>query len=225
MLLIYVVCLFLLVIYSKKIRSNPSIYAAIRWLLLTLLISSEIIYQIWTSIHEIWMDNLPFHLCGVAGIVGAVALVTLKKEWIAITFFIALIPALLALLTPDLLYDFPNFRYFKFFIHHIAISLTAVFLAVTSRPGTITFKTMLTTYLLLVGYALFVGIIINPQLNANYLYLSRPPAIASPLDWFGSGIWYRLNLGLITFIVFYLQLITYQAMERKVHVRERGGGS
>ena len=162
------------------------------------------------------MYNLPFHLCGIAGLVGATALFTLNKKPMVITFYIALIPALLALLTPDLPYDFPNFRYFKFFIHHITISLTAIFVAIiASKSQAITLKGMLETYLYLVIYAFLVGLVINPWLNANYLFLSHPPVSATPLDWFGSGIWYQLNLGIACFIVFFLQFLSYRPLQRK----------
>lgn len=210
MLLIYFVLAILLLYFQSDIRSNKKAYQRIRWILFTLLIVCEVSYQSWTATHGIWLYNLPFHLCGVAGIVGALALWTLNRSLIAISFFIGLIPALFALITPDLLYDFPNFRFFKFFIHHIAISLTSLFLAIISTEGTITANGMLKTYAYLVIYALFTGFIINPWLNANYLFLAHPPEISSPLDWFGSGLLYYLNLGIVCFIVFTLQYFLYR---------------
>lgn len=213
-LLLYLAGACLLIYFHREIKTNSKLFQWIRWVLFCLLIISEVSYQIWTAYHGIWLHNLPFHLCGVAGIIGALALLTLNHRLIAVTFFIALIPAFLALLTPETPYEFPNFRFFKFFIHHIAISLTGLFFAVTSRHGVITGKRMIETYLYLVAYALFVGFIINPWLDANYLYLSHPPEVASPLDWFGSGIWYRLNLGIVCFLVFTLQYLGYRWWQR-----------
>ncbi len=37
----------------------------------------------------------------------------------------------MALITPELPYDYPHFRYWKFFIHHIVISWSSIFLVVT----------------------------------------------------------------------------------------------
>lgn len=214
-LVIYLLLAFILLYFRREIRSHHSLFQSIRWILFTQLIASEVFYQLWTFTHGIWLDNLPFHLCGVAGIVGAIALLTWNKNMITIAFFIGLFPALMALITPDLQYDIPNFRYFKFFIHHISISLTSLFLAVTSPAGTITLKRMLQTYLYLVIYAFFIGLVINPWLDANYLFLARPPASASPLDWFGSGIWYILNLGLVALIVFFLQYHAHRFVEKQ----------
>lgn len=216
MLFLYASGAFLLLFYHHHIRSKKRLFETIRWTLFTLLLGCEITYQIWTAIHGIWVHNLPFHLCGIAGLVGAAALFTLNKKLMIITFYIGLIPAFLALLTPELPYDFPNFRYVKFFIHHIAISLTAIFVAIiAAKSGAITLKSMIETYLFLVMYALLVGLVINTLLNANYLYLSHPPTTPSPLDWFGSGIWYRLNLGFVCFIVFFLQFLSYRPLRQK----------
>lgn len=215
MLFLYAACVFLLLIFRKNIIHNNSAFQRIRWILFTILIASESSYQIWTAIHGIWFKNLPFHLCGVAGIIGAIALFTLHRKLIAIIFFIGLIPAFLAILTPELLYDFPNFRYFKFFFHHIAISVTSIFLAMTSKPGTITMKSMLETYFYLVLYALFVGFIINPSLETNYLYLTETPTTSSPLDLFGEGMMYRINLGIIAFIIFYVQLVAFRFFKKE----------
>ena len=216
MLFLYAGGAFLLLFFHQRIHSNKRLFQIIRWILFSLLLGCEITYQIWTAIHGIWMHNLPFHLCGVAGLVGAAALLTLNRKLMVMTFYIGLIPAFLALLTPELPYDFPNFRFVKFFIHHIAISLTALFVAILSaKSGAITLRGLMETYLYLVLYALLVGFVINPLLNANYLYLSHPPTNASPLDWFGSGIWYRLNLGIVCFIVFFLQFLSYRPLQEK----------
>lgn len=221
MLMLYGACVILLYKFCSEISNHATIFQTIRWLLFSLLIGSEIIYQLWTATHGIWVKNLPLHLCGVASLIGAIALLTLHKKLMAISFFIGLIPAFLSLLTPDLPYDFPNFRYFKFFIHHIAISLTSIFFAITSDSDTISTKSMLETYGYLVVYALFVGFIINPALESNYLYLADTPTVSSPLDWFGDGILYRLNLGVVTFFVFYIQLQAFRFAKKKHQLKKR----
>ena len=216
MLSIYFISVILILVFRKQIQSNPTIFQMLRWLFFILLIGSEITYQSWTATHGIWKDNLPFHLCGIASLTGAFALLTLNKKLIAVTFFIGLIPAFAALLTPELPYDFPNFRYFKFFIHHMTISLTSIFLAVTSKPDSITFKSMMHTFLYLVIYASLIGFVINPWLDANYLYLSHTPTASTPLDLLGTGAWYRINLGILAIVVFFIQLICYRFLRRKL---------
>lgn len=214
MLAIYLLVVFLILYFHREIRANNRIFQSIRWLLFIFLITSEATYQTWTATHGIWQDNLPFHLCGVAGLVGALALLTLNKKLISVAFFIGLIPAFAALITPDLPFDFPNFRFFKFFIHHIAISVTSIFLAVTMKDNIITLKSMLHTYIYLVVYAFIVGLFINPWLNANYLYLEGPPNTNTPLSLLGNGFWYLINLHILAFVVFYLQFLSFRFFKK-----------
>ncbi|WP_083334839.1 YwaF family protein [Sediminibacillus halophilus] len=109
---------------------------------------------------------------------------------------------MLALITPDLPYGAEHFRFWKFFLHHIAISWTGIFL-VLSIPIRITLASMLRAFLFLVSYALVVGVLINPLTGANYLYLARPAA-DTLLNHFGSGIIYYINLVTATFVAFVL---------------------
>ncbi len=216
MLLIYFSGIMLFVIFIKKVLSNTYLYNTIRWILFSLLILSEVSYQTWTALTGIWslQEHTPLHLCGVAGITGAIALVTHNRKLIQVTFFIGLIPAFLALVTPELPYDYPHYRFWKFFVHHTAISWTSIFLVATSSLK-IKFKSLLEVYGYLLIYAIIIGFFINPLLNSNYLYLSHTPTATTPLDVLGSGIWYYVNLCGLAFIVFFVQLQIYKLLKRE----------
>src|SRR5699024_4898036 len=153
-LIIYLLGIVIFLSFSKKVLNHATIYNTIRWGLFSLLIFSEVSYQTYTALNGIWSlgEHMFLHLCGVAGITGAIALVNHNKKLIQITFFIGLIPSFLALITPELPYDFPHYRYLKFFIHHITISWTSLFLVVSNHV-TITFKSFLKTYGYLLIYA------------------------------------------------------------------------
>ncbi|TFJ92397.1 TIGR02206 family membrane protein [Lentibacillus salicampi] len=200
-----------LLLFSKKILNKASAYNIIRWSLFSLLVLSEISYQTYTALNGIWSmgEHMFFHLCGVAGVTGAIALVNHHKQLIQITFFIGLIPSLLALVTPELPYDFPHYRYLKFFIHHMTISWTSIFLVV-SHPVTISFHAVLKTYMYLLIYAAIIGFLVNPLLGSNYLYLSQTPTANTPLDLLGSGVWYYVNLCVLAFVVFLVQYLVYR---------------
>lgn len=174
MLILYFIGLVILLLTYKGIRASPSTYNFIRWTLFGLLVLSELSYQVWAAVNGIWnlRDHMPLHLCGIAGITGAIALATHNKMLITITFFIGFIPAFLALVTPELPYDYPHFRFWKSFIHHMTISWAGIFPVVTSSVK-ITFKSTLEAYGYLLLYAAVVGFFINPVLDSNYLYLSH----------------------------------------------------
>ncbi|MFD1360931.1 YwaF family protein [Lentibacillus salinarum] len=215
-LLIYFAGVAVFLSLAKKILNNPAAYNMIRWSLFTILILSEVSYQTYTALNGIWSlrEHLFLHLCGIAGITVAIALINHNKRLIQITFFIGLIPSFLALVTPELPFDFPHYRYLKFFIHHMTISWTSIFLVVSSHV-TITFKSFLKTYGYLLIYAVLIGFLVNPLLGSNYLYLSHTPTASTPLDLLGTGTWYYVRLILLAFAVFFVQYVIYRLVTRQ----------
>ncbi|WP_163971412.1 YwaF family protein [Oceanobacillus halotolerans] len=206
----------LIINFRKNIRTNLFLYQAIRYSLFIILITAELVYQLWALKNNIWnpQEFIPLHLCGIAGITAAVALVTNNKKLILLTYFIGFIPPLLALLTPVLPYDYPHFRYWKFFIHHMAISWSAIFLIITI-PLKISWRDMFHSYGYLIGYAAVIGFLLNPMLNANYLFLNESPTGHTLLTLLGDGIFYYANLCLLALILFSLLVVFHKIFSRK----------
>lgn len=205
MLIIYAVALLILLMGTRKIRKHPNIYQLLRWTFFTLLICSEISYQIWALLNGVWnlREHIPLHLCGIASILAMISLLTQNKKLIQITFFIGVIPPLLALITPVLPHDYHHFRFWKFFIHHIVISLASVFLVIGNRIE-LRLKAIGEAFAYLILYAIVIGFIVNPLLNSNYLYLAYIPLANTPLQFLGEGFWYYINLGLAALASFFL---------------------
>ncbi|SDK16397.1 TIGR02206 family membrane protein [Sediminibacillus albus] len=219
MLIIYSAGAAALLINSSRISQRPSLYRAIRWGFLIVLVLSELVYQGWAIYHHMWSfpDHMPLHLCGIASITAMLALLFQKDKLIQMTFFLAVIPAFLALVTPDIPYGYEHFRFWKFFIHHMAISWSGIFLSMAGNTN-ITFASMMRTFLLLIAYALFIGMIINPLTGANYLYLARP-AEDTLLTLFGEGFSYYINLSTTALIVFYLLYLSMKFYRRSRQIR------
>lgn len=222
-LIIYFAFTLLFLLTFRKIKNNTLACHTIRWTLFVSMVASEILYYIWVIVNEVYSfsEHLPLHLCGIAFIIGSIALVNYNRKLIQITYFIGFIPAMLALLTPELQYDYPHFRYWKFFIHHIAVSWTSIFLIMTSSVN-ITFKSMLESYGYLLLYAAMIGIIVNPLLGSNYLYLTGTPTANTPLDLLGDGIIYYVNLCFLAFLVFWGLLALYKVVFRKIRSKKMG---
>ncbi|WP_281863706.1 TIGR02206 family membrane protein [Planomicrobium okeanokoites] len=198
--------IFLLIVFRKQLMSRPLPFQVLRWILFSLLLLSEVSYQYWTISNGIWnfAGHVPLHLCGVASITAMIGLLTMRRSWIQISFFIGIVPAFLALVTPDLPFDYHHFRFWKFFVHHTAIPWACLFLAL-AKPETITLRSVIKVFLLLVAYALAIGYLVNPLTDANYLYLMQLPNTVTPLSFFGDGIWYYLNLGITALLLFLFQ--------------------
>jgi hypothetical integral membrane protein (TIGR02206 family) len=216
MLAVYLFVLVSLFITYKKILYHHQVLQTIRWLLFGLLFISELSYQVWAVVNDVWnlRDHMPLHLCGLASITAMIALVTKNKTLILLTFFIGIIPAFLALVTPELAYNYQHYRFWKFFIHHMAISWTGVFLILTNEIK-ITLPSLLKTFFFVLLYALVIGVFVNPALGSNYLYLSNKPISSTPLDILGKGYWYYQNLIIAAFIVFLFLFFLAKILSKK----------
>lgn len=186
---------------------KPSYAKTIRMTLFLLLFISEVSYQIWAVIQDVWTASyyLPLHLCGIASLIGMWTLLTINKEGIKLNYFYAVVPAAIAILTPDLAYDYQHYRFWKFFLHHMAISWTGWFLYLSSGVK-VSWRTLGRAFSWLLLYALCIYFL-NQLLGANYLYLSGPPVEGTILNYLGEGWEYIISLVLLAFFVFYLLLL------------------
>lgn len=202
-----------LMIRKKQLQESSSFFSQLRWTLFVLLLTSELSYQAWAISNRVWSfsGHVPLHLCGIASITAMIGLMTLRPFWIQVSFFIGIFPALLTLITPELPHDYEHYRFWKFFIHHMSIPWACLFLAL-HKPSIITLRSVFMVYSLLVFYALFIGFVVNPLANSNYLYLSQLPEATTPLSFFGSGIWYYFNLGLVALLLFLGQYMLWKKL-------------
>ncbi|MCP3027515.1 TIGR02206 family membrane protein [Halobacillus sp. A5] len=221
MLILFGLGLVLLFIYKSELMKGRASHTIVRWTLLSALLLSELSYQLWALSHNLFttFEHLPLHLCGIASITGIFALLTYNKKLIQINFFIAIVPSVIALITPEIPHGYEHFRFWKFFIHHMAIPWTGLFLILSTRT-TVHFKVMCETYCYLVVYALAVGLF-NQAFQTNYLFLSQPPSSFPALALLSAGLGYQINLALLAFGVFYLFLVFYKV----IHTRKRSDGN
>ncbi|RWZ58917.1 TIGR02206 family membrane protein [Halobacillus fulvus] len=206
---------FILIIpFSKYITRNRIADRTVRGILFGLLFLSEVSYQVWAYTNGLWeaATYIPLHLCGVASLLGMVALITRHSASIKLNYFIGVVPAMIAIVTPDLPYDYEHYRFWKFFLHHMAISWTSLYLVLTTNV-LITWKTLWKSFGWLVAYACLIGLI-NPWLGANYLYLERPPGGGTLLNVLGEGFRYYLYLGLLALCIFILMLFLFKALRK-----------
>lgn len=152
-----------------------------------------------------WVENLPFHLCDVALLVGAVALLRTDRRLFQLLYYWGLAGTLQAILTPDLPVGFPDPRYLVFFFSHglVIVAIAFGIGALGLRP---TFRGIGVTLIATHVWALGVAAPFNALFDTNYLFLCAKPAQASMMDAFGPWPWYLVMLdlvGLISFLVYY----------------------
>jgi hypothetical integral membrane protein (TIGR02206 family) len=124
-----------------------------------------------------------------------------------ITYFLGVGGAVQAILTPELGYDFPHYRYFHFFLAHIAIILASLYMIWFEglRP---TFRSVLKAFAMLNVIAL-LGYMVNQVTVGNYMFLSRKPSNPSIIDLLGPYPWYILSLELVAFVIFCLLYLPF----------------
>ena len=171
-------------------HSGPGVGRAIRWTIAAVLVVNEIVYEIHGLSTHGWrkfLENyLPLHVCGVAVFLVAWTMIRPRRTAFELAYFWGLAGTLQAIVTPELQYGFPEYRFIEFFLNH-GLIVTGVFYAVWAmklRPGP---GAVWRTFWLTNAYAAIAGLadwLIGG--SANYMYMCRRPATANPLfflDW------------------------------------------
>ncbi len=120
-------------------------------------------------------------------------------------YFFGSAGTLQGLLTPALVYEFPDPRFILFFIMHGGVPITAFYvvtaMGVSPRPGAVlrilTFS--------VAWYAVIA--VVNYALGANYAFQCSKPVQASLFDQLGPWPWYNfstIGLGLVFYTLLYL---------------------
>ncbi|WP_041090016.1 TIGR02206 family membrane protein [Jeotgalibacillus soli] len=202
--LFLIICIFFLLYLKKAKLTNNKRLSSI---LVTIFIVSELSYQIWALSVRIWESKyfLPLQLCSFSTFFGLY--LHFKRSTVIFYFFfyIGFLPPILAILTPDLLYDFPHYFFGKFFIQHMAIPISAVYLLV-AKDYNLPFKSVWISFLCLNLVAIPIGGV-NYLLGSNYFFLSGPPVSDTALSLFGNGWFYILQLEILALFFFHLTFV------------------
>ncbi len=80
-----------------------------------------------------WRQMLPLQMCDWGMVVVIVAMWTGSQRWFEVAYFWGIGGTLQAVLTPNLLFGFPDWRFISFFTSHCGIIVGVVFLMLTRR--------------------------------------------------------------------------------------------
>ncbi len=187
-----------LIIGRKRLRARD--HRWVRWAVAALLVSNELIGFGIALAHGVL--DLPLQLCDLALILTVVALLRPRPFVSQVAYCWALGGSLQAILTPELLYGFPNYWWIKFFLSHGGMVLSVIYLAVTGRVA-LTPRAVWKIWLLTNVYAAGVGGV-NWAFGTNYGYLAQKPMQPSLLDFFGPWPYYILGMEGVALVFFFL---------------------
>jgi hypothetical integral membrane protein (TIGR02206 family) len=158
------------------------------------LILIEITNHVWMYVHGVWKPgrSMPLELCNIGLLLCIILLWTRKKIVFELLFFIAVLGATQAILTPALTYNFPHFRFFHFFYAHMMVVWVS-FYFMWAKEYYPTFRSVIK---LIVFINLFLPVIlfVNKQTDGNYWFLRHKPESRSFLDILGPYPWYIFSL-------------------------------
>jgi hypothetical integral membrane protein (TIGR02206 family) len=193
-------------------RGGNSQKLATRLLAFTNLAVFPLSLAAWHSLDmEKSIDNwLPFHLCDIAAITAAIALLTKRPIFCALTYFWGLAATIQGLITPAITVGFPALPFVMFFIHHFAVVTAALYLPMATgwRPKQPLWKGPLEVYGWSVAYLAF-AMIANKLLGSNFAFASRPPDNPSLIDHLGPWPWYLLAMQGIAVAFYFLLALPF----------------
>lgn len=200
-------------------RTNSSrIQRLIIGALSTVLILNYLAYLVFIRSRGVgdWRQMLPMQMCDWGMVVVIVAMWTGHQRWFEVAYFWGIGGTLQAVLTPNLPYGFPDWRFISFFTSHSGIIVGVVFLMLTHgyRPYPIS----IVRVWLWSEFYFVVTLIVDKLTGFNYGFLLHKPEAFSILS-FLSDSWsrYLLQLHLVAllfFLVLYAPFAIFDAMRK-----------
>lgn len=191
--------LFAITVYALR---NSAKAHYIKFIILGCLIVSELTLNIWYFYSGEWdvTYTLPFQLCSITLYLSILMLLTGNFRLFEVTYFLGIGGALQALLTPELYFGFPHFRFYQFFIAHISIVLASLYM-IFVKGKTPVFKSVWRAMLCINLIAVTV-FFINLLTGGNYMFLAEKPVNPSILDYLGDYPWYLISLEFAAAVMF-----------------------
>jgi hypothetical integral membrane protein (TIGR02206 family) len=163
---------------TKSERIEKTIIAALS----AILILNYLAYLIFIRSQGVadWRQMLPMQMCDWGMVVVIVAMWTGSQRWFEVAYFWGIGGTLQAVLTPDLRYGFPDWRFISFFTLHSGIIVGVVFLMLTQRYRP--YPMSIVRVWLWSEFYFVVTLIVDAVTDFNYGFLLHKPQAFSILS-------------------------------------------
>jgi hypothetical integral membrane protein (TIGR02206 family) len=157
-------------------------------------------------IGETIIDVIPLNMCNYTMILAALMMIFQSRKLFPLVYFWS-VGAIFAIITPDVLFAFPNPQNISFFITHIYIYFSIGY-SIKYFGFSINFKDFKRAiiYLNMIMFFLFF---LNLLIGSNYMFL-RYPAPNSPMELLGPWPYYIISLEISMVILFTLLYLPYR---------------
>ena len=224
-MIIIVLLVLLLFLFRHSLRKlSERSSRLLRIGLASMMIGSEIVLQLWYVYGGIWslQTSLPLELCSLTLLLSALLLLTRTRWLYSALLFAGIAGALMAIVTPNLGYDFAHFRFIQFFTAHAMIILALLYMTWVEqfRPG----WRSVAGSMIFVNIAALVVYAADVLLDANYMFLRHKPNTPSVIDMLGPYPVYILGeevLALVLFTMLYIVLFAIPDLVKQHHNRRK----
>src|SRR6059036_1187921 len=127
-----------------------------------------------------WWQMLPMQMCDWGMVVVIVAMWTGSQRWFEVAYFWGIGGTLQAVLTPNLRFGFPDWRFISFFTSHSGIIIGVVFLMLTRRYRP--YPMSIVRVWLWSEFYFVVTLIVDELTGVNYGFLLHKPEAFSILS-------------------------------------------
>ena len=164
---------------------------------------SFIYENVFYNVNDNWtlQNNLPLHLCGISSLICMFfPLIKNKKPWLEFVFYSGIIGGFQSLFTPQMNhYDGNPIMYLLYYVDHLSIIIIPLIMYFHLKIELGLFSWLKA----LLWLNILAGLImpLNFYLDANYMYLNRPPDVDNPFI-IGQWPYYILNLEVVALLLF-----------------------
>jgi len=182
------------------------------------LILNYLIYLIFIRSRGVvdWRQTLPMQMCDWGMVVVIVAMSTGSHRWFEVAYFWGIGGTLQAVLTPNLRFGFPDWRFISFFTSHCGIIVGVGFLMLTRRYRP--YPMSIVRVWLWSEFYFMVTLIVDELTGANYGFLLHKPEAFSILSFLSdSRPLYLLQMhgvALLFFLVLYAPFAIVDLIQR-----------
>jgi len=193
-----------------------------RLLIVAIMVLNEIGWHAWNLTNGAWniREHLPLHATSISIWGSIVALLTRNYRVYEVVFFIGIVGAVQALITPaagD--YGLPHYRAFQTLISHGMIIVAMAYMTTIEgfRPTWASvWKTML-----VINICMVIVTGINVVLGSNYMFTLHKPATASLFDLLGPWPWYLVAAEFLAVILFSALYLPFALANRRARRQTR----
>ena len=214
------IVIILLYLLRNKLRAWPErTRRVLRMSLAFFMIGCEVLLQLWYVYGGVWSvrTSLPLELCSLSLLLSAVLLLTRSRLLFSGVFFAGIAGALMAIVTPNLGYTVPHFRFIQFFTAHACIILALLYVTWVEqlRPS---WRSVVGS-MVFVNVAALIAYGTDVLVEANYMFLRHKPETASVLDLLGPYPLYILGEEVLAAVLFSLMYLLFFAIPERMKNR------